>query len=128
MIILDTSFVIDYARGKDAKLTTLIMRRPVAICGIVRAELLYGARDAAHRSHLLTILAVFTQISMPESIWNVVGDHLAALRRHGLTVPLLDAVIATLGIVNDLEVWTRDPHFPQMQPILPRLRLFQEPP
>jgi hypothetical protein len=41
---------------------------------------------------------------------------------------LADAVIATLGIENDVEVWARDPHFPMMQQNLPRLKLFQEPP
>lgn len=31
-------------------------------------------------------------------------------------------------VENDIEVWSRDPHFPIMQKILPRLRLFTEPP
>ena len=43
-------------------------------------------------------------------------------------MPFPDAVIATLGIENDIEVWARDPHFPTMQTILTRLKLFQEPP
>jgi predicted nucleic acid-binding protein len=58
----------------------------------------------------------------------LVGDHLAELRRNGLTVPVPDAVIATLGMHLDIEVWSRDPHFPSMQRILPALKLFQEPP
>jgi predicted nucleic acid-binding protein len=118
VILTDTSVVIDYARGKDAKLAGLISQRPVAVCGIVRAELLCGARDPAHRSNLLTLLATFAQISISEPIWDVAGDHLAALRRRGITVPFPDVVIATLGIVNDIEVWARDPHFPAMQTAL----------
>ena len=32
-------------------------------------------------------------------------------------------------IENDIEVWARDPHhFPKMQQVLSRLKLFQEPP
>ena len=46
----------------------------------------------------------------------------------GITVPFPDALIATLGIENDIEVWARDPHFPMMQKVLPQLQLFQEPP
>jgi predicted nucleic acid-binding protein len=57
-----------------------------------------------------------------------VGDNLAALRRGGITVPFPDTVIATVGIENDVEVWTRDPHFPAMQSVLPQLKLLQEPP
>lgn len=65
---------------------------------------------------------------MPESCWDLVGENLAALYARGITVPFPDVVIATLGIENDIEVWARDPHFPVMQMVLPRLKLFQEPP
>jgi predicted nucleic acid-binding protein len=57
-----------------------------------------------------------------------VGDHFAALRSGGITVPLKDGIVATLAIENDIEVWARDAHSPAMQEILPRLKLFQEPP
>jgi predicted nucleic acid-binding protein len=102
VILTDTSVVIDYARGKDAKLAALMAQRAVAVCGIVRAELLCGARDPAHRGNLLTLLATFAQFSIPEAIWGAVGDYLAALRRHGITVTFPDTVIATLGIENDI--------------------------
>jgi predicted nucleic acid-binding protein len=128
VILADTSVVIDYVQGKDAKLARLISQHPVAVCGIVRAELLCGARDPAHGANLLVLLATFAQLSIPEAIWDIVGDNLAALRRRGITVPFPDALIATLGIENDIEVWARDPHFPMMQRALPQLRLFQEPP
>jgi len=42
----------------------------------------------------------------------------------GVTVPLTDALIATLGIENDLEVWALDSHFVAMQSVLTRLRLY----
>jgi predicted nucleic acid-binding protein len=128
VILTDSSVVIEYARGKDAKLAGLISKHPVAVCGIVRAELLCGARDPAHRQNLLTLLATFAQISIPEGIWDVIGENLSVLRKRGITVPLPDAAIATLGIVNNIEVWARDPHFPAMQSVLSQLRLFQEPP
>ena len=128
MILVDSSVVIDYTRGRDPKLRALVQTKPVAICGVVRAEILCGARDAGDRSKLLVELAPFQTVAIPESVWDVVGDYLAQLRRSGLTVPLADAIIATLGIENDVEVWARDPHFPMMQRILPRLKLFQEPP
>jgi len=128
MILVDTSVVIDYARGKDAKLAAHLPTLSVAVCGITRAELLCGARDPKHRTDLLTLLSTFNQLAIPDSIWDTVGDNLASLRSKGITVPLPDAVIATMGIDNDLEVWSRDPHFTAMQKILPRLRLYQEPP
>jgi predicted nucleic acid-binding protein len=49
VILTDTSVVIDYARGKDAKLAALVPTLPVAVCGVVRAEVLAWARDPGHR-------------------------------------------------------------------------------
>jgi predicted nucleic acid-binding protein len=127
MILVDTSVVIDYARGRDAKLSALLRRLPVAVCGIVRAELLCGARDSRHQSALVTLLSAFNQLAMPDASWDAVGQNLATLRLQGVTVPFPDCVIATLAIENDLEVWARDPHYAIMQRILTPLRLFQEP-
>jgi predicted nucleic acid-binding protein len=128
MILVDTSVVIDYARGKDAKLVAHLPTRSVAVCGIVRAELLCGARDAKHRADLVIVLRTFNQLAISESMWDTVGDNLASLRSKGVTVPLPDVVIATLGIESNMEVWSRDAHFPAMQKILPALQLYQEPP
>src|SRR5262249_12877988 len=126
MILVDSSVLIDWSRGKNGKLRGLISSLPVAVCCIAQAELLHSSRDPAHRQKLLADLAALLFVPLPDAIWIPVGDNLAALRANGITVPLLDAVVATLGIENDLEVWARDPHFPTMQKVLPRLKLFQE--
>jgi predicted nucleic acid-binding protein len=128
VILVDSTVIIDYTRGKDAKVVALLPTLSVAICGVVRAELLSGARDPKHRATLATMLATFQSVPIPESLWDTVGDNLAHLRTSGITVPFPDAVIATVGIANDIEVWSRDPHFPLMQNVLPRLKLYQEPP
>jgi predicted nucleic acid-binding protein len=59
VILADTTVIVDFLRGKDAKLQGLITSLPIAICGAVRAEVLCGARDAAHRTKLLGQLARF---------------------------------------------------------------------
>src|SRR5438128_4870501 len=104
MILADTSLVIDWSQGRDAKLRRLLPSLPVAVCGVTQAELLHGSRDPAHRQKLLADLAAFQFVPIPDALWITVGDHLAALRSNGLTVPLADAVIAPLGIENDVEV------------------------
>jgi predicted nucleic acid-binding protein len=128
VILLDTSVVIDYVRGKDTKLVGLLPRISGAVCGMVRAELLCGARDPSHRINLLTLLSTISHLPILDSLWDKVGDNLATLRSQGITVPFPDAVIATLGVENDLEVGARDHQYPLMQNALPRLKLFQEPP
>ena len=128
MILIDTSVVIDYARGKDAKLQSLLPTLPVAICGITRAEVLHGARDPAHRARLLTLLATFGQVAIADSLWDSVGDNLALLRNKGVTVPFQDVVIAGVALAHNCDLWTRDAQFSFIQTVLPALTLFQEPP
>ena len=49
-------------------------------------------------------------------------------RSKGLIVPFLDALIATVALENDLDLWHHDRHFPNIQKVIPQLKLFQEPP
>jgi predicted nucleic acid-binding protein len=128
MILVDSSVVIDYTRKKDPKLQTVFMAGQAAICGVVRAEVLAGARNDKHRQLIIDDLAWFQELATPEALWEVVGDNLAALYRRGFTMPLPDVVLATLAIANNIELWARDAHFPLIQSVLPQLKLFQEPP
>jgi predicted nucleic acid-binding protein len=128
MILLDSCVVIEYTRGKDVKLQVLFGTLPLAVCGIARAEVLAGSRSAADRGKLLAILDNVVQVSIPEPVWDAVGDNLAALRAGGVTVPFPDVVLATVAIGNGMEFWTRDGQFGHVQRILPALKLFHEPP
>ena len=128
MILVDTSVVIPWLRTGDAKLDGLFRTLPVGICGITTAELLHGVRTPKERSLTVAALAAFAPVSMRDSMWAVVGDHLNALRAGGVPIPFADAVIATVAIVHDIELWTRDAHFTHVQRVLPALKLFVESP
>jgi predicted nucleic acid-binding protein len=128
MILIDTSVLIDYLRSKDPALWTKIQTHDSAICGIVRVEILAGARNPGDRARLLLMFDSLQQATTSELIWNSVGDHAAQLRSQGVNVPLADIVIATLAIDHNVELWTRDGHFANVQRVLPALRLFHEPP
>ncbi|MFL5342286.1 MAG: PIN domain-containing protein [Gemmataceae bacterium] len=128
MILIDTSVVIDYLRSGDPRLLALFQVHDAAICGVTRAEVLWGTRSTAHQQDLLDTLDSFIQVLIPESLWDAVGGNLAALRSRGVTVPFQDVVIATVAVANDIELWTRDNQFRLIQGVLPQLRLFQEPP
>ena len=127
MILLDSSVVIDYSRGKDAKLVSLFGRLSLAVCGIARAEVLAGARSTKDRSKLIGLLDGLAQVPIPDALWDTVGDNLLTLRAGG-AVPFPGVALVTVAISNDHELWTRDAHFPRIQQILPTLKLFQEPP
>ena len=127
MILVDASVILDHLRNRDPNLLGYFGRYPVAVAGVTRSEVLHGARNAVDRQKLLTFLARFAYVPTIEPVWDAHGDNLATLRSHGVTVQFPDALLATIGIHHDLEVWARDHHFPLMQKWLPALKLFQEP-
>jgi predicted nucleic acid-binding protein len=107
MILVDTSVIIGYLKKPDPKVLSLFQAHQAAVCGITRAEVLHGARNPADRQRLLTQLNIFAQVAIPDSIWDAVGDALAAFRASGLTVPFPDAVLACVAIAYGMEFWTR---------------------
>jgi predicted nucleic acid-binding protein len=128
MILTDSSIVIDYLRTADPKMQRLFAQYDAAICGVTRAEILHGSRNLAHYQRLVTGLNIFRQVTIRQSLWDIVGHNLATLRAAGFTVPFADVVIATVAIENGIELWKRDNQFQMIQRVLPRLQLFQEPP
>jgi predicted nucleic acid-binding protein len=128
MILLDSSVVIDLFRAQDDRILDVVLEHDAAICGITRAEALYGARDASHRVKLMAALDLFQSLALPETIWDQVGDNLARLRTSGVTVPFADAIIATVAMTNTLVLWARDRHFLLIQQVMPALMLFPERP
>jgi predicted nucleic acid-binding protein len=128
MILLDSSVLIDALRTADPRFGQLFTAHGAALCGVTKAEVLYGARDLSDYRRLEAALAQFPNIDFPESLWVQVGHNLFLLRTNGVTVPFPDVVIATIAIAADVEVWTRDQHYAHIQHVLPALKLFQEPP
>jgi|SRR3954463_5957384 predicted nucleic acid-binding protein len=128
MILVDASIVIDYERSGDPKLLRLFKAHAAALCGVTRAEVLYGVRNPADRPRVLAALNSFAQVAIPDALWDAVGDNLATLRAAGLRFPFPDVVLATVAIANDIELWTRDQQFKLIKTVLPALRLFAEPP
>lgn len=98
-----------------------------AICGVTRAEVLHGSRDAKHAVRFTAALDSFRQEAIPELLWDTIGANLASLRSRAVTVPFADVIIATLAIALDVELWTRDKQFGMIRSVLPALKLFQEP-
>jgi predicted nucleic acid-binding protein len=45
MILVDASVIFDHTRGKDLRLAGFFKTLGTAVCGVTRAEVLYGARN-----------------------------------------------------------------------------------
>jgi predicted nucleic acid-binding protein len=128
MILADTTVAIEFLRTPTPRLLKIIQDNHAAICGVTVAETYAGAKGAADFARFMAALGVFSNVAIPETTWDALGRNLYSLRRSGITVPFADALLATLAIENDLELWTRDAHFATIQRALTKLKLFIEPP
>ena len=124
MILVDTSVIIEFWRRPAEKLKYVFENNEIVISGITKAELLYGARNKKDFAEIKNALSVFQAVSISESIWSRLGKNLFTLKQRGITVPFQDALIATIAIDEDLELWAYDKHYPMIKNILTDLRLF----
>lgn len=124
MILVDSNILIDWLRKSTPSVSSVLFGGSVAVCGIVEAELLRGTRNDTEVNKIRILLDDLDYIEVVHSDWEQIGFFLRTLREHGISVPFTDAVIAYLAIKHNIEVWTRDNHFPQIQAIVPSLRLF----
>ena len=128
MILTDTSVVIVYERAQTPRLRQIAIDNDAAVCGVAVAEMFAGVRTAADEMRCRTALADFRVVPIPETLWESAGRNQAQLRANGVTVPLTDAVVASLALALDVELWAYDAHFTFIQRVLPAFRLFAEPP
>lgn len=127
MTLVDTSVIIACLRTAGSGIIELVRGRDAAICGVIRSEVLHGARGEAELGQLNEALDDFHQLRTTERDWDQLGRNLYSLRVRGITIPLADALIAAVAMRNGIEVWTYDAHFERMQAVLSELKLFREP-
>ena len=127
MILVDTSVLVYYLRSGNLGIRAVLADAPCAICGVIRAEVLHGARTQQDAVSLRIALDSFTQLPIPQTVWDELGSNLSVLRSRGLPMPFQDVLIATVALHHDAELWTLDGHFAAMQVALPSLKLFVGP-
>ena len=123
-IIADSNIFIDFWKKPDQQLIDTFSSEDVVICGVIRAELMHGAKSETDLARISNLLDGFEILAFEETDWNSLGNTLYALRTHGLTAPFQDAIIALLAVKNNIPVWTRDAHFSHIQKVLTNLKLY----
>lgn len=127
MILVDTNVLINYWNNPKELLKLNISKDKHSICGIVKTELLHGAKSDDEADRMLGFFQSFNLIPIDEYDWEFAGLMLQTFRSQGISIPVSDALIAYIGIKYDIPVWTNDKHFKYMQAIYPELRLYEEP-
>ena len=123
-ILADSNIFIDFWKKTDQALIDIFSNEDVVICGVVKSELMHGAKSEVDLDRICNALDTFEELSFDESDWPLLGKTLYTLRKSGITVPFQDAIIAYLAIKNGIAVWTRDTHFSHMQTVLSDLQLY----
>lgn len=114
-VLIDTSAWVKFFRkGHDPvsdRVDELIDAGQAVLTGPVLTELLQGCKSEAEQWKLLRLLTPIRYADVSRGDWAIAGDVLARLRRRGITLPLTDALIATVAQRNGFPVLTLDKHF-----------------
>ena len=124
-ILADTNIFIDFWNNPTEALKNVFIKEDIAICGVVRAELLHGAVSAKDFTNITTMLEAFDEFNLEIPDWQILGDNLYNLRRKGISIPFSDAIIATVTLKHNIPIWTGDRHFPLIQSVLTELNIYQ---
>ena len=127
-ILVDSSIWIEFFRRPDAPasvvLDHLLAHRLVCTTGLVKAEVVPGARSPKDFRRLRSLFDALPLASERDGFWN----HLLRFRHRlatkgvlGIGIP--DLMIATVAIQNRKLVFTADEDFPRMAAHVP-VRLF----
>ena len=113
--LLDTNICIAYLSGRDEEVQDALRAEgpeSVVLCSVVKAELLYGARNSSRVEENLALLEAFfaTMASLPfdDDAAERYGTLRAHLRREGRGVGGNDMMIAAIALANDATLVTRN--------------------
>ncbi|NWF77219.1 MAG: PIN domain nuclease [Chloroflexi bacterium] len=115
-VIIDTSAWIESFHPKgDIKLKErvkqLITEGSTLLPGIIKAEILRGAKSKKEYESLDELLDGLTYLPVEENFWGRLAKFSFDLLREGIVVPLVDAYIALLAIESNASLLHRDQHF-----------------
>ncbi len=116
MILIDTSAWL-YALRKQfqpaikERIGSILLESEVAINGIIKLEVLGGAKTEKEYKRIKSRLDNLYFIESTKNLWDV-SSHLAfSLRRKGITIPFTDIFNAATAISEDAVLVHTDSHF-----------------
>lgn len=123
MILVDSNIFIDYWKNPTKKQTDIFLHNEIAVCGVIKSELLRGANSEAEYSEINKALECFNVLTFGESDWQELARLFIKLRQKGVSIPFQDGMIAFVALKNNCPLWTSDRHFKLIQTVKPELLL-----
>lgn len=112
--MVDTNVYIDLLRSKQDAVNILYRwagDRNLAVCGMIRLEVLRGVKSPKLLTKLSAFMDVMCNVPSNFSLWSEATDLAWKLDRQGITIPGSDVVIAASALRLDAAVMTSDAHF-----------------
>ena len=125
LFLVDTSIwleVLPPGRNNQSvrdRIDELLAADHVATTGMVRLELLGGARSHEEWDRLSRLLQALHQLPVTEAQWQEAAHMGFLLRRQGISVPFTDLLIGAVSIESSAVLLHRDRHFDLIASQLP---------
>ncbi len=114
-ILVDTCAWIDFLRSREGnvgdQVETALANDQACLCSVNITELLQGAKGQKEKQQLAFLFENVDCLEVLAEDWRVAGYLLQTLKTQGITLPLTDALIATVAKRHQIAVLTMDKHF-----------------
>jgi predicted nucleic acid-binding protein len=119
LFLVDTSLWL-FALRKDPipeirnRIDTLLAEEAVLMTGMIKLEILAGARSEKEYMRLKTRLDALDRVETDDALWQEACEHGFRLRRRGLSIPSTDVLIAACALRAEAVLAHADAHFDLM--------------
>ncbi len=118
MVLVDASAWIDYLRSGEGTLSNqlenLLAENRVALCGTAIAEVRQGLRPH-EEGDVLDLFETLPYLETTRDDYHAAGTLLAGLRRGGITIPVMDGLMAQLALRYEIALLENDKHFSSVE-------------
>ncbi len=114
MLLVDSTIYIDWFRRRvdpRAMLEPWIKARTLAICGIIRAEVLRGVIHPGQKAKIGALFDLLEEVPTDSELWREATELAWQLDRQGTVLPLTDIAIAACSLRIGATLITTDEHF-----------------
>ncbi|HQP49214.1 MAG TPA: PIN domain-containing protein [Spirochaetota bacterium] len=125
LILVDSNIIIDFWKKPSASSRKIFEDENIAVCGIIQAELIHGAKTDKELTRIIQALDELIFLDIDREDWIDIGKFLNKLKKKGITIPFQDAIIAFIAVKYNAFIWSNDQHFKIIQSNVKQLRLLK---
>lgn len=117
-VLVDSNVFIDLMKHRGNPAPWLYQwagSRNLAICGMVRMEVLRGVKSSKAYNSLCSLMDVMVNVPTTDRLWDEAARLAWKLDRRGVVIPGTDVIIAASAMRISADVLTSDAHFSRIE-------------